>query len=56
MTISTRYHGILSYLPVMNGLFESRPLNLRDRSILIVIGIGLLLLLRRKKILVRRLG
>ncbi len=45
-----------TYLPVMNALFESRPLTLRDGSIIIAIGIGLLLLLEGEKALMRRLG
>lgn len=45
-----------TYLPVMNALFESRPLTLRDGTILIAIGIGLMLLLEGEKVLMRRLG
>lgn len=45
-----------TYLPVMNTLFESRPLTLGDGAVIIAIGIGLMLLLEGEKLLMRRLG
>ncbi|MEQ6334285.1 HAD-IC family P-type ATPase [Sphingobium sp. MK2] len=45
-----------TYLPVLNRLFDSRPLTLRDGGLIILIGIGLFLLLEGEKLLMRRLG
>ena len=45
-----------TYLPVMNTLFDSRPLNVRDGSLIIAIGIGLMVLLEGEKLMMRRLG
>ena len=45
-----------TYLPVLNRLFDSRPLTLRDGGLIVLIGIGLFLLLEGEKLLMRRLG
>ena len=45
-----------TYLPVMNALFDSRPLTLHDGGLIVAIGIALMLLLEGEKLLMRRLG
>lgn len=45
-----------TYLPVMNSLFQSRPLALRDGALIVAIGFLLMLALEGEKLLMRRLG
>jgi len=45
-----------TYLPVMNALFDSRPLTLHDGGLIVSIGIALMLVLEGEKLLMRRLG
>jgi magnesium-transporting ATPase (P-type) len=45
-----------TYLPVMNSIFETRPLTLRDGLLIIAVGIGLMLVLEGEKFLMRKLG
>jgi hypothetical protein len=45
-----------TYLPVMQALFDSRPLGVADGLLIIGIGVGLMFLLEGEKLLMRRLG
>ena len=45
-----------TYLPVMNRLFESRPVGLTEGLVVIGAGVGLLAILEIEKLLRRRLG
>ncbi len=45
-----------TYLPVMNDLFQSRPLGLGDGILIVVIGVCLLFVLEAEKALLQRLG
>ena len=45
-----------TYLPVMNDIFDSRPLGLMDGALILAIGIALMLFLEGEKLLMRRPG
>nr|WP_309105287.1 cation-transporting P-type ATPase [Chromohalobacter salexigens] len=45
-----------TYLPVMHGLFDTRPIAFADGVLIIGIGIALMIVLEAEKILMRRLG
>lgn len=45
-----------TYLPFMNGIFDSRPLGLADGALILAIGVAMMILLEVEKLLVRRLG
>ena len=47
---------IFTYLPVMNDIFQSRPLSIFELGSIIIAGIGMMLLLECEKLLMRRLG
>ncbi len=46
---------LFTYAPLMNTLFETRPLGLADSALLVAIGFGLMVLLKVEKIVLRRL-
>lgn len=45
-----------TYLPVMNELFQSRPVGLRDGLLILLVGVALMVVLEGEKMLLRRLG
>ncbi|HRO11950.1 HAD-IC family P-type ATPase [Amaricoccus sp.] len=45
-----------TYAPVMQAIFDSRPVRLADGAMVIAIGVGLMLLLEVEKLAMRRLG
>ncbi|MFA7595599.1 MAG: HAD-IC family P-type ATPase [Novosphingobium sp.] len=45
-----------TYLPVMNDIFESRPLVLADGLLIVATGAALMMLLEGEKLLMRKLG
>jgi magnesium-transporting ATPase (P-type) len=47
---------LFTYAPVMNSLFESRPLGFDDAILIIVIGASLMVLLELEKGIMRQLG
>lgn len=47
---------LFTYAPIMNAVFESRPLTFADGMLIIGIGVLLMILLEGEKLLMRRLG
>ncbi|WP_371348509.1 HAD-IC family P-type ATPase [Ancylobacter sp. IITR112] len=45
-----------TYLPVMQAIFDTRPVALLDGVMIIAIGVGLMVVLEGEKLLLRRLG
>lgn len=45
-----------TYLPVMQAIFDTRPVALLDGVMIIAIGIALMVVLEGEKLLLRRLG
>ncbi|KQT83873.1 HAD-IC family P-type ATPase [Aurantimonas sp. Leaf443] len=45
-----------TYLPVMQSLFDTRPIGLRDGLLILAVGLGVMLVLEIEKIAMRRTG
>lgn len=47
---------LFTYAPIMNDLFGSRPLGIRDGLVIVTVGVLLMVVLEFEKLLMRRLG